>query len=158
MDHAAMLAVALEEARLGLAEGGVPVGAALFDGDGQLLGRGHNRRVQEGDPSIHGETDAFRKAGRQKTYRDKILVTTLEPCWYCSGLIRQFGIGTVLVGDTVNFTGGAAWLRENGVNIIDLADPACIDLMARFIRENPSLWNEDIGEPDEPGASPQAPA
>ena len=158
MDHAAMLAVALEEASLGLAEGGVPVGAALFDRDGQLLGRGHNRRVQEGDPSIHGETDAFRKAGRQKTYRDKILVTTLEPCWYCSGLIRQFGIGTVLVGDTVNFTGGAAWLRENGVNIIDLADPACIDLMARFIRENPSLWNEDIGEPDEPGASPQAPA
>ncbi len=158
MDHAAMLAVALEEARLGLAEGGVPVGAALFDRDGQLLGRGHNRRVQEGDPSIHGETDAFRKAGRQKTYRDKILVTTLEPCWYCSGLIRQFGIGTVLVGDTVNFTGGAAWLRENGVNIIDLADPVCIDLMARFIRENPSLWNEDIGEPDEPGASPQAPA
>lgn len=158
MDHAAMLAVALEEARLGLAEGGVPVGAALFDRDGQLLGRGHNRRVQEGDPSIHGETDAFRKAGRQKTYQDKILVTTLEPCWYCSGLIRQFGIGTVLVGDTVNFTGGAAWLRENSVNIIDLADPACIDLMARFIRENPSLWNEDIGEPDEPGASPQAPA
>lgn len=158
MDHAAMLAVALEEARLGLAEGGVPVGAALFDRDGQLLGRGHNRRVQEGDPSIHGETDAFRKAGRQKTYRDKILVTTLEPCWYCSGLIRQFGIGTVLVGDTVNFTGGAAWLRENGVNIIDLADSACIDLMARFIRENPSLWNEDIGEPDEPGVSPQAPA
>lgn len=146
MDYANMLAVALEEARLGLAEGGVPVGAALFDREGKLLGRGHNRRVQEGDPSIHGETDAFRKAGRQKTYRDKVLVTTLEPCWYCSGLIRQFGIGTVLVGDTVNFTGGAAWLRENGVNIIDLADPACIEMMARFIRENPGLWNEDIGE------------
>ena len=140
-----MLAVAIEEARQGLAEGGVPVGAALFDADGQVLGRGHNRRVQENDPSIHGETDAFRKAGRQRTYRDKILVTTLDPCWYCSGLIRQFNIGTVIVGESVNFSGGSGWLRENGVNVIDLADPECIAMMCGFIEQHPELWNEDIG-------------
>lgn len=141
-----MLAIAVEEARIGLAEGGVPVGAALFSRDGQLLGRGHNRRVQEGDPSIHGETDAFRKAGRQKTYRDKILVTTLAPCWYCSGLIRQFNIGTVLVGESVNFPGGIEWLRQNGVNVVDLNSGECIEMMASFIQDYPELWNEDIGE------------
>lgn len=146
MDHQKMLSIAIEEARLGLAEGGVPVGAALFSGDGQLLGRGHNRRVQEGDPSIHGETDAFRKAGRQKTYRDKILVTTLSPCWYCSGLIRQFNIGTVLVGESVNFPGGVEWLRQNGVNVVDLNSGECIEMMESFIRDYPELWNEDIGE------------
>lgn len=146
MDHQQMLAIAIEEARIGLAEGGVPVGAALFSGDGQLLGRGHNRRVQEGDPSIHGETDAFRKAGRQKTYRDKILVTTLSPCWYCSGLIRQFNIGTVLVGESVNFPGGIEWLRQNGVNVIDLNSGECIEMMASFIQDFPEVWNEDIGE------------
>lgn len=146
MDHQKMLAIAIEEARIGLAEGGVPVGAALFSGDGQLLGRGHNRRVQEGDPSIHGETDAFRKAGRQKTYRDKILVTTLAPCWYCSGLIRQFNIGTVLVGESVNFPGGIEWLRQSGVNVVDLNSGECIEMMANFIQDYPELWNEDIGE------------
>jgi cytosine deaminase len=145
-DFDAMLAVALAEARAGLAEGGVPVGGALFDAAGRLLGRGRNRRVQEGDPSVHGETDAFRKAGRQKTYSDKILATTLAPCWYCSGLVRQFGIGTLVVGDSVNFAGGLAWLRENGVRVIDLASPECVEMMARFIREKPELWNEDIGE------------
>ena len=145
-DHAAMLAVALDEARRGLAEGGIPVGAALFDADGRLLGRGRNRRVQEGDPSVHGETDAFRKAGRQKTYRDKFLATTLAPCWYCSGLVRQFGIGTLLVGDSINFAGGLDWLRENGVRIVDLASLECIEMMRDFIREKPELWNEDIGE------------
>ena len=145
MDYQKMLSVAIEEARTSLTEGGVPVGAALFDADGQLLGRGHNRRVQEGDPSIHGETDAFRKAGRQKSYRDKILVTTLAPCWYCSGLIRQFNIGTVIVGESVNFPGGIEWLRQNGVNVIDLASDACIEMMAGFIRDYPALWNEDIG-------------
>src|SRR5690554_2654924 len=102
-DYRAMLDVALEEARLGLAEGGIPIGAALFHRDGTLLGRGRNRRVQENDPSVHGETDAFRKAGRQRSYRDKVLVTTLAPCWYCSGLIRQFNIGTVVVGESKNF-------------------------------------------------------
>lgn len=145
MDYERLLAVALEEARQGLAEGGIPVGAALFDAAGHALGRGHNRRVQEGDPSIHGETDAFRKAGRQQSYRDKILVTTLAPCWYCSGLIRQFNIGTVVVGDTVNFSGGLDWLRQNHVNVVDLADPACIAMMRDFIIGYPELWNEDIG-------------
>src|SRR3982750_4812968 len=113
-----MLEIAIEEARTGLAEGGVPVGAALFDREGKLLGRGHNRRVQEDDPSIHGETDAFRKAGRQRSYRETIMVPTLAPCWYCSGLIRQFNIGTVVVGESVNFAGGVDWLRENDVDVI----------------------------------------
>ena len=141
-----LLAVALEEARTGLAEGGVPVGAALFTRDGRLLGRGHNRRVQEGDPSIHGETDAFRKAGRQRSYRDKIMVTTLAPCWFCSGLIRQFHIGAVVVGESVNFSGGLDWLRANGVEVIDLADDDCVRMTREFIAARPELWNEDIGE------------
>ena len=141
-----MLEVAIEEARLGLAEGGIPIGAALFDGGGNLLGRGHNRRVQENDPSIHGETDAFRKAGRQRKYRDTIMVTTLAPCWYCSGLVRQFGIGTVIVGESVNFQGGIEWLRENGVNVMDLNSSECVEMLAKYISENPEVWNEDIGE------------
>lgn len=141
-----MLAVALEEALVGLSEGGIPIGAALFDGDGNLLGRGHNRRVQESDPSIHGETDAFRKAGRQRNYRDTIMVTTLAPCWYCSGLVRQFGIGTVVAGESVNFQGGIDWLRENGVVVIDMNSPECIEMLGRYIAENPEVWNEDIGE------------
>ena len=145
-DYPAMLQVAIEEARLGLAEGGIPVGAALFDGDGRLLGRGRNRRVQEGDPSVHGETDAFRKAGRQRSYRDKVMVTTLAPCWYCSGLVRQFNIGTVVVGESVNFRGGIDWLREHGVDVIDLNSAECIELLGNYIRDNPGLWNEDIGE------------
>jgi cytosine/creatinine deaminase len=145
-DYSSMLAVAIEEARLGLTEGGIPIGAALFDGDGVLLGRGHNRRVQEGDPSVHGETDAFRKAGRQRRYRDKVMATTLAPCWYCSGLIRQFGIGTVIVGESVNFRGGIDWLRENGVRVIDVASSECVQMLAKYISENPAVWNEDIGE------------
>jgi cytosine deaminase len=144
--HLAMLQVALDEARTGLAEGGIPIGAALFDNAGKLLGKGHNRRVQEGDPSIHGETDAFRRSGRQRSYRDKIMVTTLAPCWYCSGLIRQFGIGTVLVGESVNFQGGINWLRESGVTVIDLHSHECIDLLANFIQQHSELWKEDIGE------------
>jgi len=142
----AMLRVAIEEARTGLEEGGVPVGAALFAADGTQLGRGHNRRVQEGDPSVHGETDAFRKAGRQRSYRDKIMVTTLAPCWYCSGLVRQFQIGTLIVGDSVTFRGGMDWLIENGVQVIDLHSQECIDLLQKFIAEKPHVWNEDIGE------------
>jgi cytosine/creatinine deaminase len=140
-----MLEIAIQEARQGLAEGGIPIGAALFDRQGSLLGRGHNRRIQESDPSIHGETDAFRRAGRQRTYRDKIMVTTLAPCWYCSGLVRQFGIPTVVVGESVNFQGGIDWLRENGVEVVDLHSPECIHLLAAYIRENPAIWNEDIG-------------
>ena len=146
LDYSAMLDVAIEEARRGLAEGGIPIGAALFDGEGKLLGSGHNRRVQEGDPSVHGETDAFRKAGRQPSYRQTIMVTTLAPCWYCSGLVRQFRIGAVVVGESVNFSGGVDWLRENGVQVIDLNSQVCIDLLAHYIAANPAVWNEDIGE------------
>src|SRR5919109_3848366 len=141
-----MLETALAEARAGLAEGGIPIGAALFTREGTLLGKGHNRRVQEGDPSAHGETDAFRKAGRQRTYRDKIMSTTLAPCWYCSGLVRQFGIGTVVVGESETFQGGVDWLREAGVRIVDLRSQECIDLLQEFIARRPEVWNEDIGE------------
>jgi len=148
LDYHAMLAIAIEEARTGLAEGGIPIGAALFDGSGKLLGRGHNRRVQQGDPSVHGETDAFRNAGRQRSYRDTIMVTTLAPCWYCSGLVRQFGIGTVVVGESVNFPGGLDWLREAGVRIIDLHSDECIRMLADYIAANPEVWNEDIGVDD----------
>lgn len=146
VEYQKMLDVAIEEARIGLSEGGIPIGAALFDKRGNLLGRGHNRRVQESDASVHGETDAFRKAGRQKTYRDKIMVTTLAPCWYCSGLVRQFKIGTVVVGESVNFDGGIEWLRENGVEVIDLNSSACVEMLKNYIEENPEIWNEDIGE------------
>ena len=145
-DFHAMLQVAIEEARQGLAEGGIPIGAALFDADGRVIGRGHNRRVQENDPSVHGETDAFRKAGRQRTYRDKIMVTTLAPCWYCSGLVRQFNIGTVVVGESVNFEGGVSWLREHSVRGIDLRSDECIEMLCAYIQTNPAVWNEDIGE------------
>jgi cytosine deaminase len=145
-DYQAMLAVALGEARLGLKEGGVPIGAAIFDPTGKLVGAGHNRRVQDGDPSVHGETDAFRKAGRQKSYRKLILATTLAPCWYCSGLVRQFGFGTVVVGESRNFQGGIDWLRSLGVQVIDLDSQACVSLLADYIRENPAVWSEDIGE------------
>lgn len=138
--------MAVGEARTGLAEGGIPIGAALFDGRGILLASGHNRRVQEGDPSAHGETDAFRRAGRQKTYRDKILATTLAPCWYCSGLVRQFRIGTVVVGESVNFAGGIRWLRENRVQVVDLASSECIRMLSDYITAHPDVWNEDIGE------------
>ena len=142
-----MLEVALDEAQLGHAEGGIPVGAALFTQDGTLISRGHNRRVQQGDPSIHGETDAFRRAGRQSNYRDLVMVTTLAPCWYCSGLVRQFRIGTLVVGESRNFKGGIDWLRENGVRVINLDNQACVDLMAGYIQSEPAAWNEDIGEP-----------
>jgi len=141
-----MLRIAIDEARTGLAEGGIPIGAAVFTADGTLLGRGRNRRVQEGDPSIHGETDAFRKSGRRRSWRDTIMVTTLAPCWYCSGLIRQFRIGTVVVGESRNFAGGVAWLRENGVTVIDLDSEECFEMLRDFIAANPTLWNEDIGE------------
>jgi cytosine/creatinine deaminase len=141
-----LLAVAIEEARLGAAEGGVPIGAALFAADGTLLGQGHNRRVQEDDPSVHGETDAFRRAGRQRNYRSTIMVTTLAPCWYCSGLIRQFGIGTLVVGESRTFAGGIDWLRDLGVEVVDLDSDECAELMSRFIAERPDIWYEDIGQ------------
>ena len=144
--YAAMLEVALDEARTGLDEGGIPIGSALFDAAGTLLGRGHNRRVQHGDASAHAEVDAFRNAGRRRSYRDTILATTLAPCWYCSGLVRQFGIPVVVVGESRTFQGGIDWLRENGVEVIDLDSQECVDLLGGFIERHPEIWNEDIGE------------
>lgn len=142
-----MLQVALEEARLGFAEGGIPIGAAIFTSSGELVSRGRNRRVQQADPSVHGETDAFRRAGRQRSYRNLIMVTTLAPCWYCSGLVRQFHIGRVVVGESRTFRGGIDWLRENGVNVIDLDSRECRELLEAYIAKAPEVWNEDIGEP-----------
>jgi cytosine/creatinine deaminase len=147
MNHRAMLAVAVAEARKGLAEGGIPIGAAIFDASGKLVGAGHNRRVQNGDPSMHGETDAFRNAGRQRSYRELVMVTTLAPCWYCSGLVRQFGFGTLVVGESRNFQGGLEWLRSLGVRSIDLDSEECVSMLAEYIRTNPAVWNEDIGRP-----------
>jgi cytosine deaminase len=141
-----MLNVAIQQARKGLDEGGIPIGAALFLQDGTLLGKGRNRRIQKNDPSLHGETDAFRNAGRQQSYSNTIMVTTLAPCWYCSGLIRQFNIKTVVVGESVNFSGGVDWLKEFGVEIIDLNSKTCITMLAKYIQDNPEVWNEDIGE------------
>ena len=146
VDYEKLLQIAIEEALIGLSEGGVPVGACLADESGNILGRGHNRRVQQNDPTVHGETDAFRNAGRQRGYKSKIMVTTLAPCWFCSGLIRQFNIGTVVVGESVNFAGGVEWLRENGVKVIDLHNAECIEMMREFIEKNPDLWAEDIGD------------
>ena len=140
-----MLNVAIKEAQKGLTDGGIPIGAALFHTDGTLVGKGRNRRIQDDDPSLHGETDAFRNAGRQRSYANIIMVTTLAPCWYCSGLIRQFKIKTVIVGESVNFSGGVAWLKQNGVEIIDLHSEECITMLANYIRNNPEIWNEDIG-------------
>ena len=145
-DFEAMLEVAIEQARLGLKEGGIPIGAAIFDQTGRLIGAGRNRRVQQGDPSLHGETDAFRNAGRQRSYRHLIMVTTLAPCWYCSGLVRQFGFRTVVVGESINFQGGIEWLRSLGVEVVDLKSAACISLLGDYIRANPAVWNEDIGQ------------
>ncbi|MGV9529209.1 nucleoside deaminase [Streptomyces cellulosae] len=142
----AWLATALEEARAGLAEGGIPIGAALYGSDGALLGRGRNRRVQDGDPSMHAETAAFRAAGRQRSYRGTTMVTTLSPCWYCSGLVRQFGISRVVVGEAVTFHGGHDWLAGHGVEVVVLDDPECVAMMREFTARNPELWGEDIGE------------
>jgi cytosine/creatinine deaminase len=144
-DPKAMLETAVREARAGLAEGGIPIGAAIFSHGGKLLGSGRNRRVQHGDPSAHGETDAFRNAGRQRSYRDLVIVTTLAPCWYCSGLIRQFGFRTVIVGESRTFQGGIEWLRELGIEVIDLDSQECVELLGGFIREHPEVWAEDIG-------------
>ena len=145
-EYRTMLEVALEEARTGRAEGGIPIGAAMFNGEGRLLASGRNRRVQQNDPSAHGETDAFRRAGRQRSYRDVIMVTTLAPCWYCCGLVRQFGIRTVVVGESRNFAGGVEWLRGLGVKVVDLDSAECWDLLAGYISKHPEIWNEDIGE------------
>ena len=146
LDHQAMLAVAMAEARKGLADGGIPIGAAIFDEQGTLVGSGHNRRVQNGDPSLHGETDAFRNAGRQRSYRKLTMVTTLAPCWYCSGLIRQFGFARVIVGESRTFQGGIAWLRSLNIEVIDLDSQECVTLLTDYIQKNPAIWREDIGK------------
>jgi creatinine deaminase len=140
-----MLAVAVAEARHGLSEGGIPIGAALFHTDGTLLGRGHNRRVQDADPSMHAETAAFRAAGRRRDYPDCVMVTTLSPCWYCSGLLRQFGIGTVVIGEARNFEGGHTWVAEHGCRVVLVDDAECVELLGDFIAANPEVWHEDIG-------------
>jgi creatinine deaminase len=140
-----MLSTAYDEAVTGLGEGGIPIGAALYLRDGTLISAGHNQRVQEDDASIHAETDAFRKAGRRRDYPECVMVTTLSPCWYCSGLVRQFNIGAVVIGETTNFHGGHDWLRELGVEIIVLDEPRCTELLRTFIDHHPELWNEDIG-------------
>jgi cytosine deaminase len=146
MEDREMLGVAIAEARISREEGGIPIGGALFAADGTLLGRGHNRRVQLNDPSMHGETDAFRNAGRQRSYRGTTMATTLSPCWYCSGLIRQFGISRVVIGEARNFVGGHDWLAEHGVEVFVLDDQECVAMLARFIADYPEIWDEDIGE------------
>lgn len=148
LDPRTLLRVALEEARAGAAAGGVPVGAALFGPDGALLGRGHNRRVQDGDPATHGETAAFRAAGRRPHYRGTTMVTTLSPCFFCAGLIRQFRIPNLVVGEAGTFGGQHAWLAAHGVAVTVLDDPECTALMTRFERDHPDVWVEDIGGPE----------
>jgi cytosine/creatinine deaminase len=146
MDYSHMLDIAVHEARAGLREGGIPIGSALFDGSGAVLGTGHNQRVQRDDPSAHAEVEAFRNAGRRRSYRDTAIATTLAPCWYCSGLVRQFGIATVVVGESRTFQGGIDWLREAGVQVIDRDSDECAELLQSFIAERPEVWDEDIGE------------
>jgi len=144
--YAGMLAVAVAEARKSLTQGGLPIGAAIFDSKGCLIGAGHNRRVQDADPSMHGETNAFRNAGRRRSYRGMTMVATLAPCWYCSGLIRQFGFSKLVVGESRNFQGGLSWLRSLGLPIIDLDSSECVSLLEDYIRRHPDVWREDIGE------------
>jgi cytosine deaminase len=143
-DHRFMR-LALDEARRGFDEGGVPVGSVLVE-NGRLLAQGRNRRVQDGDPIAHGEMDCLRRAGRRADYRGMVLYTTLSPCMMCAGTILQFGIRRLVVGERSNFEGNCDFLAERGVDVALLDDPDCIDLMARFIRERPELWNEDIAE------------
>lgn len=143
--HHRFMRLALEEAERGYEEGGVPVGSVLVE-HGRLVARGHNRRVQEGDPIAHGEMDCLRRAGRRPHYRDTVLYTTLSPCMMCAGAVLQFGIRRVVVGERSNFEGNCDFLAERGVDVVLLDDRDCIDLMARFIRERPELWNEDIAE------------
>jgi cytosine deaminase len=147
------LCAAIDEAKRGLAEGGLPIGSVLVRG-GQVIGRGHNRRVQSGDPMAHAEIDCLRNAGRQRTYRDTVLYSTLMPCYLCTGAVLQFGIPRVIVGESVNFAGGCGpgncaaspdLMRTHGVEVTDLRDPECVEMMSTFIRQHPDLWNEDIG-------------
>ncbi len=144
-DDVRLLRIAYDEAKAGYDEGGCPIGSVLAR-SGQVVSQGRNQRVQQGDPIAHGEMDALRKAGRQKTYSDTTLYTSLSPCMMCSGTILQFGIPRVVIGDTVNFGGNEEFLRSRGVEVVVADDPDCIALMARFIAEKPELWAEDIAE------------
>ena len=140
-----MLRIAYEEAKAGFDEGGCPIGSVL-ERAGKVVAQGRNQRVQKGDPIAHGEMDALRKAGRQSTYRDTTLYTSLSPCMMCSGTIVQFGIPRVVIGEAVNFGGNEDFLRARGVEVIVANDQDCIDLMDKFIKEKPGLWAEDIAE------------
>lgn len=144
-DDVTFMAMAFEEAQAGFREGGVPVGSVLVE-DGRVLARGRNKRVQEGDPIAHGEMDCLRAAGRRAHYRNTTLYTTLSPCMMCAGAILQFDIPRVVVGENRTFEGNIPFLAERGVEVVLLDDEACIALMARFVRERPELWNEDIAE------------
>ncbi len=147
-DDARFLAAAIAEAEAGLAEGGIPIGSVLVRG-GQIIGRGHNRRVQQGDQTAHAEIDCLRLAGRQRTLRDTVLYSTLMPCSLCAGAVVQFGIPRVVAGESRTFAGARAFLEANGVAVIDLGDPRCIQMMEQFITARPELWHEDIGVTEE---------
>ncbi len=147
MDDQAMLAIALEEARKSLAEGGIPIGAALFDANGNCVGRGHNQRVQRNDPTAHGEIDAVRAAGPRDHYSGMTLVTTLAPCWYCSGFVRMFGVSRVVFGEDRNHRadGSVEWLRDAGTEMVDLDSEQCVALLADWKAANAALWDGDSG-------------
>jgi cytosine/creatinine deaminase len=146
------LRAAYDQAQKGLSEGGLPIGSVLVRNN-QIIGRGHNKRVQRGDPMAHAEIDCLTNAGRQKTYKDTILYSTLMPCYLCTGAVIQFGVPKVVIGEDVTFPGGECryglsrkFLEENGVEVVDLDDPDCIQMMRDFIAKHPLLWNEDIGD------------
>ncbi len=141
----ALFRAAVEQAKLGLAEGGLPIGSVLARGD-EIIAAGHNRRVQDGAPMAHAEIDCLTRAGRQTSYADWVLYSTLMPCYLCSGAVVQFGIKKVVVGESVNFAGGPEFMRKHGVEIVDLRDPECIQMMGDFIKAHPQLWHEDIGK------------
>lgn len=136
---------AIEEARLSLSQGGIPIGSALAK-DGRLIGRGHNKRVQDNDPVLHAEIDCLRNAGRIGTYAGTTLYSTLMPCYLCAGAAVQFGIRKVVVGESVNFAGAPKFMRQHGIQVVDLNLDVCRDMMAKFIQDYPNLWDEDIGE------------
>lgn len=136
---------AIAEARKGLSKGGIPIGSVLVK-DGKIVGRGHNQRVQKNDPMTHAETDCLRNAGRIGNYKDCILYSTLMPCYMCAGTVVQFNIKKVVVGENKTFPGAEEFMKQHGVEIINLNNQECKEMMEKFIREKPELWNEDIGE------------
>lgn len=142
-----LLQVAYDEAKAGFLEGGCPIGSVLSR-NGEILAQGRNQRVQKGDPIAHGEMDALRKAGRQKTYKDTVLYTSLSPCMMCSGTIVQFGIPKVVIGENKTFGGNEKFLISKGIDVVIANDKKCIELMSKFIKEKPELWLEDIAEDD----------